>query len=310
MKLFLAQPRGFCAGVARALEIVNLALKTFGPPIYIKHAIIHNQQVVDELKEKGAIFVESLEEIPKGSRIIFSAHGVSSDVRKKAEEFNLKVVDATCPLVTKVHLEAIRYAKRGYSIILIGHKGHVEVEGTAGEVPEKIQIIENLEEVGKLKVPDSSKVIVLTQTTFSVDDTREMIEALRLKFPKLLEPPKEDICYATQNRQEVVKKLASFCDLILVIGDPKSSNSNRLREVAEKEGAKAYLIQNSSDIKPEWLKSASAIAVTAGASTPEYLVNQAIVYLQKQGVEEIEEVQEVKENIKFPLPKEISSLKF
>lgn len=305
MKIFIARPRGFCAGVARAVEVVELALKIYGPPIYVRHSIVHNQHVVSGLKEKGAVFTDNLDDIPKGNRVIFSAHGVSPAVRKQARERNLKVIDATCPLVTKVHLEAIRYAQKGYSIILIGHKGHVEVEGTAGEAPENTQIVETVEDVDQLKVPEESKIIVLTQTTLSVDDTREIIQTLYQRFPLLIEPPKEDICYATQNRQEAVKSIAPICDLTLVIGDPESSNSNRLREVAEKAGSRAFLIRDTSDINPDWLEPASVVAVTSSASAPEDLVEKVIAYLQKRGTAEIEEIQKMKENIQFPLPREI-----
>lgn len=306
MKIFIARPRGFCAGVARAIETVERALKIYGPPLYVRHAIVHNQHVVSRLKEKGAIFTENLEEIPPGSRIIFSAHGVSPTIRKQARARNLKVIDATCPLVTKVHLEAVRFSQKGYSIILVGHKGHVEVEGTFGEAPKNTKVIETAQEVARLQVPDDSKVVVLTQTTLSMDDTKEIITALRKRFPKLIEPPKEDICYATQNRQTAVKELAAFCDVVLVIGDPESSNSTRLKEIAQKAGAQSYLIQDSSDIKPFWFKSAQAVAVTAGASAPEDLVEKVIVHLQKQGCETIEEVEKIKENIHFPLPRELA----
>lgn len=307
MKVFIARPRGFCAGVARAVEVVELALKTFGPPIYVRHAIVHNQHVVNDLKEKGAIFVESLSEIPKGSRTIFSAHGVSPQVRDGAKKRDLDIIDATCPLVTKVHLEAIRFAKEGYSIVLIGHKGHVELKGTAGEAPESTYIVETEKDIEELDIPDESKVAVLTQTTLSVNDTKGLLEALRKKFPKLTEPPKEDICYATTNRQAAVENLATYCDVVFVVGDPESSNSNRLREVAERRNIPAFLIQSSSGIKPEQLEGVSAIGVTAGASAPEQLIEQVVVHLQNLGAKEIEEVEEVKENMKFPLPRELSS---
>jgi 4-hydroxy-3-methylbut-2-en-1-yl diphosphate reductase len=307
MKVFIARPRGFCAGVARAVEVVDLALKTFGPPIYVRHAIVHNQHVVNDLKEKGAIFVESLSEIPEGSKAIFSAHGVSPLVREGAKKRALDIIDATCPLVTKVHLEAIRFAKEDYSIILIGHKGHVELKGTAGEAPENTYVIETEKDIEELNIPDESKVAVLTQTTLSVNDTKGILEKLRKKFPQLKEPPKEDICYATTNRQAAVKNLATYCDVMFVVGDPESSNSNRLREVAERKNIPAYLIQSSSDIKPEQLEGATAIGVTAGASAPEHLIEQVVVHLQKLGVEEIEEIEEIKEDMKFPLPHELSS---
>ncbi|PIS42336.1 MAG: 4-hydroxy-3-methylbut-2-enyl diphosphate reductase [Candidatus Kerfeldbacteria bacterium CG08_land_8_20_14_0_20_40_16] len=310
MELFLAQPRGFCAGVTRAIETVNFALEKFGSPVYIRHSIVHNQHVIDEFKKKGAIFVETLQDVPKGSRVIFSAHGISPAVRKEAEARNLKVVDATCPLVSKVHLEAIRYAKQGYSIILVGHKGHVEVEGTAGEAPDQTIIMESKDELAGLKVIDPAKVIVLTQTTLSIDDTQEIIGALKKKFPQLIEPPKGDICDATQNRQDAVKYLAEFCDLVLVVGDPSSSNSNQLKEVASKKGIEAYLIKDSSDIDSEWLNGVTAVGVTASASTPEYLIDQVVVFLQKQGAQQIKEVQRRKENAEFPLPSEITKTNY
>lgn len=306
MKIFLIKPRGFCAGVARAIDTVNLALKKFEPPVYVRHAIVHNQHVIDDLKERGAVFVEKLKAVPKGSRVIFSAHGVSPAVRQEAEKRNLEVIDATCPLVSKVHLEAIRYAKQGYTIILVGHKGHVELEGTAGEVPDKTIIIEEKEEVKTLQVPDPSKVIVLTQTTLSVDDTKEIIAALKKKFPEIIEPPKGDICYATQNRQDAVKKLAEFCDIVLVVGDPTSSNSNRLKEVAKRKGIEAYLIKDKSEIDPDWLNGAKAVGITASASAPEYLVGQVVEFLQKQGAEKVEEIENKKENTRFPLPSKIT----
>ncbi|MFA6272202.1 MAG: 4-hydroxy-3-methylbut-2-enyl diphosphate reductase [Patescibacteria group bacterium] len=307
MKIFIAKPRGFCAGVARAVEVVELALTTFGPPIYVRHAIVHNQHVVNDLKKKGAIFVESLSEIPAGSRVIFSAHGVSPQVREGALKRNLDIIDATCPLVTKVHLEAVRFAKAGYSIILVGHKGHVELKGTAGEAPDNTYVIETEKDIENLIIPDESKVAVLTQTTLSVNDTRGILTTLRKRFPNLTEPPKEDICYATTNRQAAVENLAEYCDVIFVVGDPESSNSNRLRELAERKNIPAYLIQSSLDIKPEQIAGVTAIGVTAGASAPEHLVEQVIVHLQNLGAEEVEEVEAVKENMKFPLPRELSS---
>ncbi|MBU0612529.1 4-hydroxy-3-methylbut-2-enyl diphosphate reductase [Patescibacteria group bacterium] len=307
MKVFIARPRGFCAGVARAVESVDLALKTFGPPIYVRHAIVHNQHVVNDLEKKGAVFVESLSEIPKGSKVIFSAHGVSPQVREGAKKRSLDIIDATCPLVTKVHLEAIRFAKENYSIVLIGHKGHVELKGTAGEAPNNTYTVETEKDIKELVIPDKSKVAVLTQTTLSVNDARGLLQVLRKKYPKLKEPPKEDICYATTNRQIAVKSLTKYCDVIFVIGDPESSNSNRLREAAEQSSIPAYLIQSSSDIKPEQIEGVEAIGVTAGASAPEQLIEQVIVHLQNLGARKIEEVEEVKENMKFPLPYELSS---
>ncbi|MBU2235442.1 4-hydroxy-3-methylbut-2-enyl diphosphate reductase, partial [Patescibacteria group bacterium] len=277
------------------------------PPIYVRHAIVHNQHVVNDLEKKGAVFVESLSEIPKGSKVIFSAHGVSPQVREGAKKRSLDIIDATCPLVTKVHLEAIRFAKENYSIVLIGHKGHVELEGTAGEAPNNTYTVETKKDIEELVIPDESKVAVLTQTTLSINDVRGLLQVLRKKYPKLKEPLKEDICYATTNRQMAVKSLTKYCDVIFVIGDPESSNSNRLREVAEKRNVPAYLIQNSSDIKLEQIEGVEAVGVTAGASAPEQLIEQVIVHLQNLGARKIEEVEEVKENMKFPLPYELSS---
>ncbi|MFA6391546.1 MAG: 4-hydroxy-3-methylbut-2-enyl diphosphate reductase [Patescibacteria group bacterium] len=307
MKVFIARPRGFCAGVARAVEVVELALETFGPPIYVRHAIVHNQHVVNDLEKKGAIFVETLSEIPRGSRLVFSAHGVSPQVRAGAKKRELDVIDATCPLVTKVHLEAIRFAKENYSIVLIGHKGHVELIGTAGEAPDNIYIVETEKDINELIIPDESKVAVLTQTTLSVNDTKGLLDILKKKYPSLKEPPRQDICYATTNRQAAVKNIAKYCDVVYVIGDPESSNSNRLREAAEQTNIPAYLIQSSSDIKPEQISGVNAIGVTAGASAPEHLIEEVIAYLKSHGADDVQEVEAVKENMKFPLPRELSS---
>lgn len=307
MKVYIARPRGFCAGVARAVKVVELALATYGPPIYVRHAIVHNQHVVNDLQQKGAVFVESLSEVPKGSRVIFSAHGVSPQVREGARKKNLEVIDATCPLVTKVHLEAARFAKAGYSIILVGHKGHIELKGTSGEAPSQTYIIETESDIDGLMIPDESKVVALTQTTLSIDDTKGVLLALKKRFPQLTFPPKEDICYATTNRQTAVDNLSSYCDVIYIVGDPESSNSNRLRELAARKKIPAYLIQSSLDIKPEQIENAKAVGVSAGASAPEYLVEQVILHLQKLGAEEVSEVEAVKENMKFPLPYELSS---
>jgi 4-hydroxy-3-methylbut-2-enyl diphosphate reductase len=307
MKVYIARPRGFCAGVARAVKVVELALTTYGPPIYVRHAIVHNQYVVNDLKKKGAIFVESLSDVPNGNRVIFSAHGVSPQVREGARKKNLEVIDATCPLVTKVHLEAVRFAKAGYSIILVGHKGHIELKGTSGEAPESTYIIENEDDIAGLMVPDESKVVALTQTTLSIDDTKGVLVALNKRFPQLTFPPKEDICYATTNRQAAVNNLTSYCDVIYIVGDLESSNSNRLRELAARKNIPAYLIQSSGDIKPEQIENAKAIGVSAGASAPEYLIEQVILHLQKLGADEVSEVEAVKEDMKFPLPHELSS---
>ncbi len=304
-KIYLAYPRGFCAGVDRAIEIVERALKIFGPPIYVRHAIVHNRYVVEDLKKKGAIFVEDVNEIPEGSIVIFSAHGVSPKVREDAKKRNLKVIDATCPLVNKVHKEVRRFASEGYTIILVGHSGHVEVEGTMGEAPDKVILVEDIEDAERVEVPDPNKVALTTQTTLSVDDTKEIIEVLKRRFPNIVLPKADDICYATQNRQDAVKRLAEVSDLILVIGSKESSNSNRLREVAEKKGKRAYLIEDETYINPKWLEGVSAVGITSGASTPESLVRRVVWKLLSMGGESVEELGWIKENVKFALPSEV-----
>jgi len=304
-KVYLAKPRGFCAGVERAIKILDLALKKFGSPIYVRHAIVHNEKVVKEFEEMGAVFVENIGEVPEGSVLIFSAHGVSPEVRKKAKEKNLKVIDATCPLVTKVHLKARYFAKNGYTIFLIGHKNHIEVEGTMGEAPDKTVLIENKEDLEKLKGKNFEKIAILTQTTLSVDDTREIISEIQKKFKNVLKPRADDICYATQNRQDAVKKIAPFVDIFLIIGSKTSSNSNRLKEIAEKYGTKSYLINDKDEIPREELKDVKAIGVTSGASTPERLVKDIIRELKDMGAEEVIEIEGTEENIKFQLPEEI-----
>ncbi len=302
-QIIMASPRGFCAGVERAIWAVEKALEAYGKPIYVKHQIVHNTHVVKALEEKGAVFVESLEEVPEGSRLIFSAHGVPPKAREEAEARKLKVIDATCPLVTKVHMEARRYAKEGCSIILVGHKGHVEIEGTAGEAPEATQVIETEEEAQNLNVPDESKVVCLTQTTLSTDDTRKVIDALKKRFPKIIFPPKEDICYATQNRQNAVKQIAGKVDLLLVIGSKQSSNSNRLVDVAKAAGVNAYLINDVTEINRELLNCVEKVGLTSGASAPEHLVKQVVDYLRKHGIEDVVEEGTGPENIKFVMPK-------
>ena len=304
-KLILAKPRGFCAGVDRAIDVVKIALDLYNEPIYVRKEIVHNRHVVDELREKGAIFVEDLDEVPDGAIAIFSAHGVSPEVRIQAQSRGLKVIDATCPLVTKVHNEAIKFAKEGRSIILVGHDGHDEVIGTMGEAPEAITLIGSEEQVEALTVPDPTKIAVITQTTLSVDETTGIVEALRQKFPQLAFPPSEDICYATTNRQTALKELASRVDLILALGSQNSSNSKRLIEVAQGVGVKAYLIDDVSEIQPEWLEGARVIGVTAGASAPEHLVQGVVSYFKKLGVTDIEEIEPIKEEVNFALPKEL-----
>ena len=303
-EIVLAGPRGFCAGVERAIDIVELALEVCGPPVYVRREIVHNGYVVDKLRAKGAVFVDELEEAPDGATVIFSAHGVSPAVREEADRRKLRVVDATCPLVTKVHLEAIRYAREGYSIMLIGHEDHDEVIGTLGEAPDRIIVIDSAAEVERLEVPNPEKIAYLTQTTLSVDDTRDVINALRRKFPKIVGPSRDDICYATQNRQAAVKTVASDVDVLLVIGAANSSNSLRLVEVSKSAGTRAYLINDVRDIKPEWLIGARRVGVTAGASAPEVLVTEAVAALRRNGAT-AREVHVVDENVRFAMPSEL-----
>jgi 4-hydroxy-3-methylbut-2-enyl diphosphate reductase len=304
-EIVLAGPRGFCAGVERAIDIVELALAVCPPPVYVRKEIVHNRHVVDELRQKGAIFVDELDEVPDDATVIFSAHGISPEVREEAKRRGLRVIDATCPLVTKVHLEAIRYAREGYTIILVGHEDHDEVIGTMGEAPSQMLLIEHPDQVADLPVPDPNKVAYLTQTTLSVDDTRECIEALRRRFPKIVGPAKDDICYATQNRQAAVKTLAGDVDVVLVIGAANSSNANRLVEVSQGNGTRAYLINDVRDIKAEWLDGVRRIGITAGASTPEVLVTEAVEALRKSADVSVREVRVVEEDVRFGLPGEL-----
>jgi len=303
--LLLLKPRGFCAGVVRAIDIVSIALDAFGPPIYVRKEIVHNRYVVEDLKAKGAIFVDEVDEVPEGQRLIYSAHGVSPTVREASKLRNLRVIDATCPLVTKVHVEAVKYAKGNYSIILIGHRDHDEVIGTLGEAPHVTQVVGSVEEVERLVVPDPSRVAYITQTTLSLDETKEIIEALRRKFPLIEGPHAQDICYATQNRQTAVKDVAHQSDLLLVVGSENSSNSNRLVEVSTNLGTPSYLIDSSDDIKPEWLEGIHTLALTAGASAPEILVEHAIEFLKGRGFTNIQEVEVMPEDVRFGLPPEI-----
>lgn len=311
MQIKLANPRGFCAGVDRAIEIVNRAIELFGAPIYVKHEVVHNRFVVNNLKNKGAIFVEELDEIPDDNIVIFSAHGVSQLVRITAKQRGLKVFDATCPLVTKVHMEVIRYCKSNYNLILIGHEGHPEVEGTVGQWDgEKgtgeVYIVESVTDVQQLDLDNSHRLAYVSQTTLSLDDTAEIIKTLKTRFPNIQGPKHDDICYATQNRQHAVKDLAHDCDLVLVVGSVNSSNSNRLHELAERQGVKAYLIDDAQSIKVEWLKTANTIGVTAGASAPEKLVKDVISFLSKQkGDIVISEIDGISESMVFALPKEL-----
>ncbi|MGE0406204.1 MAG: 4-hydroxy-3-methylbut-2-enyl diphosphate reductase [Candidatus Korobacteraceae bacterium] len=303
--LLLLKPRGFCAGVVRAIDIVRIALDTFGPPIYVRKEIVHNRYVVNELAEKGAIFVDSVDEVPEGQRVIYSAHGVAPEVRESSAVRKLRVIDATCPLVTKVHVEAIRFAKEGHSLILIGHRDHDEVIGTMGEAPEATQVVGSVEEVERLQVPDPNRVAYLTQTTLSLEETREILVALKAKFPNIQGPAAQDICYATENRQTAVKHVASDADLLLVVGSENSSNSNRLVEVAQNLGTRSYLIDNYHGIRPEWLEGTRTVALTAGASAPEILVEEVIQFLRGKGFANVQEVEVMPENVRFGLPPEL-----
>ncbi|ACO32491.1 MULTISPECIES: 4-hydroxy-3-methylbut-2-enyl diphosphate reductase [Acidobacterium] len=304
-KVLLLKPRGFCAGVVRAVDIVRIALETFGAPIYVRKEIVHNRFVVNELAEKGAIFVEDIDQVPEGSRVIYSAHGVSPAVRQQSKDRNLRVIDATCPLVTKVHVEAVKFARQGYSLVLIGHRDHEEIEGTLGEAPDVTTVVSSAAEVAALEVPDPNRVAYLTQTTLSLDEARDMIEALKKKFPNIVGPHSQDICYATENRQVAVKNVAHQADLVLVVGSNNSSNSNRLVEVSRNLGTKGYLIDNSKAIRPEWLEGVATVAVTAGASAPEVLVEDVVKYLGSKGFGSVEEVEVMPENVRFGLPPEI-----
>ncbi|MCH7614171.1 MAG: 4-hydroxy-3-methylbut-2-enyl diphosphate reductase [Nitrospinae bacterium] len=304
-KIYLGNPRGFCAGVDRAIEIVELSLKRYGAPIYVRHEIVHSRHVVDSLRERGAVFVEELDKVPDGALVIFSAHGVAKEVWQDAKRRNLKVIDATCPLVIKVHNEVNRDHTNDYELILIGHAGHPEVVGTLGQIQDKFHLVSSVEDVENLHVESADHLSYVTQTTLSVDECREIVEALHRRFPGIKGPHQEDICYATQNRQNVIKELAKFVDLILVIGSPNSSNSNRLRELAESFAIPSYLIDSYKDIQHEWLKGVEAIGITAGASAPEILVTEAVSYLKGLGASEVEELTVVEEDVEFLLPKEL-----
>ena len=304
-KIYLANPRGFCAGVDRAIEIVELSLKRYGAPIYVRHEIVHSRHVVNSLRERGAVFVEELDEVPDGAIVIFSAHGVAKEVWEVAKRRNLKAIDATCPLVIKVHNEVNRDYTNNYEMILIGHAGHPEVVGTLGQIPNKFHLVSSVEDVENLEVESSDHLSYVTQTTLSVDECREIVEALHRRFPGIKGPHQEDICYATQNRQNAVKELAKFVDLILVIGSPNSSNSNRLRELAERFAIPSYLIDSYKDIQSEWLSGVEAVGITAGASAPEVLVTEVVSYLKGLGDSEVEELTVVEEDVEFLLPKEL-----
>ena len=305
-KIFLLKPRGFCAGVVRAIDVVRIALDLYGPPVYVRKEIVHNKHVVDELRNAGAIFVEELDEVPPGARAIFSAHGVAPSVRRQAKERQLAVIDATCPLVTKVHLEAVKFAREGYSIVLIGHKDHDEVIGTLGEVPDRSYLVETVEDVDRLNLSDPARVRYLTQTTLSLDETREIINRLRERFPHIQGPPAQDICYATENRQMAVKAISEAIELLLVVGSQNSSNSKRLVEVGANLGVQSYLVNDCGDVEMGWLDEVMNVGVTAGASAPEHLVRELIAFLQEQGFRDTEEIEMVDEDVRFSLPAELT----
>jgi len=305
MDILLANPRGFCAGVERAIEIVERALEIYGAPIYVRHEVVHNKFVVDDLRAKGAVFVEELDEVPDDATVIFSAHGVPQSVRQEAERRGLRVFDATCPLVTKVHSEVLRLRAAGREVVMIGHRGHPEVEGTMGQAAGGIHLVENADDVAKLQVQDESRLAYVTQTTLSVDDARTVVHALEARFPLITGPRKDDICYATQNRQDAVKQMAERCDLVIVVGSPNSSNSNRLREVASNRGVAAYLVDNAAQIKAEWLTGKRCVGLSAGASAPEVLVRQVVGRLNELGAENVVQLDGNPEHVVFPIPREL-----
>jgi 4-hydroxy-3-methylbut-2-enyl diphosphate reductase len=305
-KIFLLKPRGFCAGVVRAIDVVKIALDLYGPPVYVRKEIVHNKHVVDELREAGAVFVEELDEVPVGARAIFSAHGVAPAVRKQATERHLDVIDATCPLVTKVHLEAVRFARDSFSIVLIGHKDHDEVIGTLGEVPARSYLVETVEDVDRLQLPDPTRVRYLTQTTLSLDETTDIIDRLKQRFPLIEGPPAQDICYATENRQMAVKAVSEHLDLLLVVGSQNSSNSKRLVEVGDNFGVRSYLVNDRHDVDSLWLEGVKNVGVTAGASAPEHLVQELIEFLRSNGFRQMEEIELVDEDVRFSLPAELT----
>jgi 4-hydroxy-3-methylbut-2-enyl diphosphate reductase len=306
-KIYLLKPRGFCAGVVRAIDVVKIALNLYGPPVYVRKEIVHNKHVVDELREMGAIFVEELEEVPSGARAIFSAHGVSPEVRRQGKERSLAIIDATCPLVTKVHLEAVKFAREGYTIILIGHKNHDEVIGTLGEAPTKMILVESVKDVDNLVIDNPNKMVYLTQTTLSLDETRDIVARLEERFPAIHGPKSQDICYATENRQMAVKGVSEFLELILVVGSANSSNSKRLVEVGENYGVQAHLVNDWDDVNPAWLDGITNVGVTAGASAPEHLVEEIVAALRGKGYKQLEEVEMVEEDVRFSLPPELAS---
>jgi len=306
MDVLLANPRGFCAGVERAIEIVERALAQYGAPIYVRHEIVHNKSVVEDLRRKGAVFVEELDEVPAGATVIFSAHGVAQAVRKDAEARGLKVFDATCPLVTKVHVEVTKMLREGYEIVMIGHRGHPEAEGTMGQAAAGMHLVETLDDVARLRVRDPARLAYVTQTTLSVDDAQAIVAALKARFPSIRGPKKDDICYATQNRQDAVKFMTPRCEVVIVVGSPNSSNSNRLREVAENMGAQAYMVDSAADLRAEWVAGKRRVGVTAGASAPEVLVEQLVARLQELGAGSVQQLEGITERVVFTLPRELS----
>ena len=306
--ILLAAPRGYCAGVDRAVQTVEKALDLYGPPVYVRKEIVHNKHVVEGLEQRGAVFVDQETEVPEGETVVFSAHGVAPSVHANAEQRSLNTIDATCPLVTKVHVEARKFAADGYTIVLVGHEGHEEVEGTTGEAPENIVLVQTEEDAERLEVSDPDKVAFITQTTLSVDETMSIIRKLRERFPNMVGPRTDDICYATQNRQDAVKQLAPRCDLVLVIGSRNSSNSNRLVEVARQHGASSYLIDNEHEVKEEWLDGVETVGITSGASAPEELVQRLIAYFRERGAQDVSELQVTEEDVRFMLPKDIRQL--
>jgi 4-hydroxy-3-methylbut-2-en-1-yl diphosphate reductase len=303
IEILLAEPRGFCAGVDRAIEIVERALKKFGPPIYVRHEIVHNTYVVDDLKAKGAIFIDDLDDVPPGSTVVFSAHGVSKAVQAEARERGLEVFDATCPLVTKVHIEVAKLAREGYEFIMIGHKGHPEVEGTMGQVDHGIHLVEDVADVALVQPAQTDRLALVTQTTLSVDDAAQIKAALRERFANIREPKQQDICYATQNRQDAVKVMSGQVDVVIVVGSPTSSNSNRLAELARKLGVQSYMVDSAAELKPEWLEGKARVGLTAGASAPEVLVDRVISRIKSLGAVSVRKMEGIEETVKFPLPK-------
>jgi 4-hydroxy-3-methylbut-2-enyl diphosphate reductase len=309
MDVLLANPRGFCAGVERAIEIVERALEQYGAPIYVRHEIVHNKYVVDNLRAKGAVFVEELDEVPAGATVIFSAHGVAKAVRAAADDRGLKVFDATCPLVTKVHVEVAKMLRAGYEIVMIGHRGHPESEGTMGQASTGMHLVETIGDVAQLAPQDPSRLAYVTQTTLSVDDAATIVAALKARFPSIRGPKRDDICYATQNRQDAVKFMAPKCDVVIVVGSPNSSNSNRLREVAEHMGAQAYMVDSAAELRPEWIAGKKRVGITAGASAPEVLVNELIERLMALGARKVQPLEGITESVVFTLPRELAQAK-